>query len=113
MSIRITYKIKCPSCLESDAFERRNTEKQWELFCPDCKEIFAWDHLPTKCECGSPLRLPEEKARWLCPSCFLKTWSPQKKRAFNKLVSMAFKTPKPSEEEKEAAVDEAFKHVRD
>jgi hypothetical protein len=61
--------------------------------------------------CGRVLRFVNEAIRGTCGSCEIKQWSPEKKKAMNRLFASAFNGS--SDEEKAKAVDEAFQHFKE
>lgn len=63
------------------------------------------------CECGEILHSMNECERGTCSSCWIKTWTPEKKAAMNKLIASAFNGS--TDAQKDAAIDEAFKHTRE
>lgn len=69
--------------------------------------------LPRTCSCGGRLSLFDEVVRQKCSSCFVKSWSPQKRAAFRNLLGVAFdgfdggRNPG----QRDAAIDEAMRHV--
>jgi hypothetical protein len=108
---RVSDAIRCIDCKFLNAYERR-VDGVWDIFCPDCGAVFGWDNLPKEClGCKGRLSRPTEVGRGLCPACYLKTYSPEKRAALNKLIGLAFKPGGATDAEKEAAVDEAFKHL--
>ena len=62
-------------------------------------------------KCGRGIWSKQEREQGTCSTCTVAPWTPEKKQAFNTLISMAFRTPKPTDAEKDAAIDEAFKHL--
>jgi hypothetical protein len=47
----------------------------------------------------------------VCCVCAVASWSPEKLAAFDRLIGMAFREPKPTCAEMGMAVDEAFEHL--
>lgn len=59
--------------------------------------------------CNRVLHSIHEGERGLCSSCWVKSLSPETKKAMNRLVASAFNGS--TESEKSEAVDDAFKHL--
>ena len=114
---RVTDAIKCPDCGRFDAYERRSSAASghpplWQFYCPDCGKQFYLDDLSKFCvDCGRRLHELNHIGIGLCGSCKIKRWSPEKRAAINKIIGMAFKEPKPTDAEKDAAIDDAIKHL--
>lgn len=64
-------------------------------------------------QCGGAIRSREERKSGLCCRCEVASWSPEKRASVNRLIGMAFRDPKPSDDEVGVAVAEALKHVRE
>jgi hypothetical protein len=108
---RLSDTIRCVNCGSENAYERFVNGEGWDIFCPDCLSTFDWNAVPRECRvCKMRLRDVTELGRGLCPKCHLATFSSEKRAALNKLISMAFKKPEPTDAEKDTAIDEAFKH---
>jgi hypothetical protein len=108
---RATPDIRCIDCAALNAYERCN-QGVWEVYCPDCGAVFGFDNLPKECrECKWKLRGLDELCQGMCASCWVASWSAEKKAAIGNLIGMAFKKPDATDTEKDTAIDEAFKHL--
>jgi len=63
-----------------------------------------------KCD-RSVLASREERERGHCSTCEVESWSPEKRTAINRCIGLAFRKTPATEDEKDAAIDEAFKHA--
>lgn len=62
------------------------------------------------CECGEILHSMSEGERGTCSSCWVKSWTPEKRKAMGTLIASAFNGS--TDAQKDAAIDEAFKQTR-
>lgn len=69
------------------------------------RTVEVWDI----CTCGEVLHSMAEGERGTCSSCWFNAMDPAKKKAMNNLVASAFNGS--TDAEKDAAIDEAFRHL--
>jgi hypothetical protein len=111
MLLNRTYLISCLDCRESNCRERER-DGVMEIHCPDCGATFGWKNLPRECDrCKRRIYSKNERGQGRCSTCTVAEWSPEKKAAIDKLIGMAFRDPKPGNNETDAAINEAFKHL--
>lgn len=63
------------------------------------------------CECGEVLHSISEGERGTCSLCWVKSLTPERRKAMNNLLASAFNGS--TDAQKEVAVEEAFKHFRE
>lgn len=108
---RRTTEIRCIDCGMKEARERTN-DGVIELHCEACGSTFGWDNLPKECRnCKRRIWSWGERSDGTCSPCEVASWTPEKREAIGKMIGMAIREPDATEEQKDAAIDEAFKHL--